>query len=230
MPALDRPRKAPPASRVGPGVEGAAGVAAPADSVSGTSVSDGGATVPVGCWSAVLPCDPLIRGADDEDDAESEPEPVDPPEPVRSANAIGIATTAEPTPNATAKAPTRPTYRAQESAPGSASRRTTGGRYSIPRIRRPAERPVPEDEAADIVVPFKHVTRPPLEPLSPHYAISKGERNRALSRLSPSAVEARPDQHRDIARYTDFHDFWFRKIARANCQPGVKPQPVIGRI
>ena len=36
-------------------------------------------------------------------------EPDDPPEPVVSANAIGIAATAEPTPNATANAPTRPT-------------------------------------------------------------------------------------------------------------------------
>jgi hypothetical protein len=40
-------------------------------------------------------------------------EPVEPAEPVVSANATGIATTAEPTPNATANAPTRPTYRAQ---------------------------------------------------------------------------------------------------------------------
>jgi hypothetical protein len=36
-------------------------------------------------------------------------EPDDPVEPVVSANANGIATTAEPTPNATANAPTRPT-------------------------------------------------------------------------------------------------------------------------
>ena len=51
--------------------------------------------------------------ADDEPDPESAaPDPVDPAEPVVSANATGIATTAEPTPNATANAPTRPTYRA----------------------------------------------------------------------------------------------------------------------
>jgi hypothetical protein len=34
---------------------------------------------------------------------------LDPAEPVVSANAIGIAATADPTPNATANAPTRPT-------------------------------------------------------------------------------------------------------------------------
>jgi hypothetical protein len=39
-------------------------------------------------------------------------EPVDPEDPVLSANAAGIAAIAEPTPNATASAPTRPTYRA----------------------------------------------------------------------------------------------------------------------
>ena len=40
------------------------------------------------------------------------PEPAAPGEPTSSANATGIAATAEPTPNATANAPTRPTYRA----------------------------------------------------------------------------------------------------------------------
>jgi hypothetical protein len=45
-------------------------------------------------------------------DAESEAfDPVDPAEPVVSANATGIDPIAEPTPNATANAPTRPTYR-----------------------------------------------------------------------------------------------------------------------
>jgi hypothetical protein len=38
--------------------------------------------------------------------------PVEPAEPVVSANATGTDATAEPTPNATANAPTRPTYRA----------------------------------------------------------------------------------------------------------------------
>ena len=39
-------------------------------------------------------------------------EPVDPAEPVVSAKAIGAAAIAEPTPNAMANKPTRPTYRA----------------------------------------------------------------------------------------------------------------------
>ena len=39
-------------------------------------------------------------------------EPAEPPDPVVSANAAGTAAAAEPTPNATANAPTRPTYRA----------------------------------------------------------------------------------------------------------------------
>ena len=39
------------------------------------------------------------------------PDPTEPEDPVVSASAIGIDTTAEPTPNATANAPTRPTYR-----------------------------------------------------------------------------------------------------------------------
>jgi hypothetical protein len=42
------------------------------------------------------------------DDA-SEPDPLDPAEPVVSANATGTDATADPTPNATANAPTRPT-------------------------------------------------------------------------------------------------------------------------
>jgi hypothetical protein len=47
---------------------------------------------------------------DDEAPAdESALDPVDPPEPVVSANANGIAAAAEPTPKATANAPTRPT-------------------------------------------------------------------------------------------------------------------------
>ena len=40
----------------------------------------------------------------------------EPEDPVRSANAIGIAATAEPTPSATASAPIRPTYRAELAA------------------------------------------------------------------------------------------------------------------
>ena len=37
-------------------------------------------------------------------------DPDEPPEPLPSANAVGIDATAEPTPNAPANAPTRPTY------------------------------------------------------------------------------------------------------------------------
>lgn len=66
--------------------------------------------------SARLPCrDPLrvtlVFGAGLEvDDDESEaPEPEEPAEPVVSAKATGAAATAEPTPRATASAPTRPT-------------------------------------------------------------------------------------------------------------------------
>lgn len=44
--------------------------------------------------------------------SDGEPEPADPPEPVVSAKAIGIAARPDPTPRATARAPTRPTYKA----------------------------------------------------------------------------------------------------------------------
>jgi hypothetical protein len=47
---------------------------------------------------------------DASEDAESEVLPVEPDDPVVSANAIGIAPMAEPMPSATASAPTRPTY------------------------------------------------------------------------------------------------------------------------
>ena len=53
-----------------------------------------------------------VEDADDEPEASEPAEPVDPPEPVVSANATGTDATAEPTPNATANAPTRPTHRA----------------------------------------------------------------------------------------------------------------------
>lgn len=51
------------------------------------------------------------RGADALVDVEpsGDPDPAAPPEPVRSAKAVGIAETAEPMPRATASAPTRPT-------------------------------------------------------------------------------------------------------------------------
>ena len=50
--------------------------------------------------------------ADAEDADEASEEPAEPAEPVVSANATGTDATAEPTPNATASAPTRPTYAA----------------------------------------------------------------------------------------------------------------------
>ena len=56
------------------------------------------------------------RAAEPEAPDAEEPDPVDPPDPVISANATGIDATAEPTPNATAKAPTRPTNRANPAA------------------------------------------------------------------------------------------------------------------
>jgi hypothetical protein len=52
----------------------------------------------------------------DSDAADPEPaesvelDPAEPADPVVSANATGTDATAEPTPNATANAPTRPTY------------------------------------------------------------------------------------------------------------------------
>lgn len=48
--------------------------------------------------------------------------PVEPSEPVVSANAIGMDATAAPTPKATANAPTRPTYRAGPNDEGLRSR------------------------------------------------------------------------------------------------------------
>jgi hypothetical protein len=50
-----------------------------------------------------------VSAVDDSVDAESALDPVDPPEPVVSANATGTDATADPTPSATASAPTRPT-------------------------------------------------------------------------------------------------------------------------
>jgi hypothetical protein len=50
--------------------------------------------------------------ADPDAPESAELDPDDPPDPVVSANATGTDATAEPTPNATANAPTRPTYAA----------------------------------------------------------------------------------------------------------------------
>jgi hypothetical protein len=78
---------------------------------------------------------------DDGRDVDAEPEEseleeseLEPPEPVVSANATGTADTADPTPNTTANAPTRPTYRAYVDVPGSVA--VTARRpYSMPRTR-----------------------------------------------------------------------------------------------
>ena len=51
----------------------------------------------------------LVDAVDEADRESAAVEPVEPAEPVVSANATGIAATAEPTPSATARAPTRPT-------------------------------------------------------------------------------------------------------------------------
>ena len=73
--------------------------------------------------------------ADDPDEAETSAEsddPVEPPDPVVSANATGTATTADPTPSATANAPTRPTWMAY---PRDADSVTARRPYSIDRTQ-----------------------------------------------------------------------------------------------
>ena len=76
---------------------------------------------------------------DGESCASTDPEPVDPAEPVVSANANGIDAAADPIPSATANAPTRPTCRPY---PGTAcsSAGTDRRRYSIARMRHAAMR------------------------------------------------------------------------------------------
>ena len=74
------------------------------------------------------------------DPSDPEPtDPADPAEPVVSANATGIAPTADPIPNATANTPTRPTKRAYPA--GAACEPVTVRRlYSMDRIRPFCER------------------------------------------------------------------------------------------
>jgi hypothetical protein len=55
--------------------------------------------------------DGVLVEAADTDGEFTAAEPLDPAEPAVSANANGTDAIAEPTPNATANAPTRPTYR-----------------------------------------------------------------------------------------------------------------------
>ena len=64
----------------------------------------------------------------------------DPAEPIVSANATGIAATAEPTPKATASAPTRPTYDAVFAPAADSLASTVRRRYSIVCTRPLAER------------------------------------------------------------------------------------------
>jgi hypothetical protein len=73
--------------------------------------------------------EPARDGFDLEPESDAEEFAVDPAEPVVSAKAIGIAATADPTPNATARAPTRPTYDAVPAA--DSLTRTALRRYSI---------------------------------------------------------------------------------------------------
>jgi len=56
--------------------------------------------------------DGVLVEAADTDGEFTAAEPLEPAEPAVSANANGTDAIAEPTPNATARAPTRPTYRA----------------------------------------------------------------------------------------------------------------------
>jgi hypothetical protein len=84
------------------------------------------------------PRDGVARDRVDDDDS-STALAVEPSDPVLSAKANGSATTAEPTPNATASAPTRPTYDAiteEGDFPNSAGRRV----LSFAGTRRPGER------------------------------------------------------------------------------------------
>lgn len=69
-------------------------------------------------------------------DESEEPEPAEPAEPVVSANASGIAARPEPTPRATANAPTRPTYFAKRGAVTDSTRRP----YSMARTAAFGER------------------------------------------------------------------------------------------
>ena len=109
----------------------------------------------------------LVSGADaDGEEASEELAPVDPAEPVVSAKATGIAATADPTPNATASAPTRPTYDAVPVADSLAC--TARRRYSIACTRPLDERrwrPVDRVESAiDIDAPGEVCARDPERP------------------------------------------------------------------
>jgi hypothetical protein len=71
------------------------------------------ATDPVDVRACLRAGDDVVAGVpDDAGDDDADDDPVEPADPVVSANATGAHATAEPTPNATANAPTRPIWAA----------------------------------------------------------------------------------------------------------------------
>jgi hypothetical protein len=85
---------------------GVAAVGVPPSRAGESLVPDGDTPLPRPDRRAGAPAlvdDPAVAVDDDS-------EPVDPADPVVSANATGIAAIPDPTPRATANAPTRPTY------------------------------------------------------------------------------------------------------------------------
>lgn len=159
------------------------GVSTSGASFTGTSAgaSTAGASSAGGLTGAPR-CPPLTVGDDEDvDDDESVPDPVEPPDPVRSANANGIATTAEPTPRATANAPTRPTNRAGDTTPGSEA---AARGNSIPRKHRlPARTRRREElnESADTTPPWLQ-PRPMVTATRADYSISN------FSEIGPFAL------------------------------------------
>lgn len=117
--------------------------------------------------------------------ASAEPDPVDPADPVVSANANGIDAAADPIPSATARAPTRPTYRANPSTAGSIAG-TERSRYSIDRMRPVAVRRCwptrPPDRARPASDPEPGIEDPNNPPQS------MASRSRANRRRSPSGI------------------------------------------
>ncbi len=115
----------PPAARAPEAMLGAASLADESDGELGSDSDESSGVVsstaedrlvsdPLDESRAEAPRDPRFGALVDPAPADEEPEafpPVEPAEPVVSAKAIGIDPIAEPTPNATANAPTRPTYR-----------------------------------------------------------------------------------------------------------------------
>ena len=86
---------------------------------------------PASAESRVGPAAPPAAGG-------AEPDPAEPDDPVVSANATGRAETADPIPNATANAPTRPTYRSKPAGAADSAAVTARRRYSMA-LTRPFE-------------------------------------------------------------------------------------------